>query len=139
MSQNWQNIRLSFDLAKAALNQLDFLNEVNSLKHIFIGEIIDKAIYRYEKIWLPFYAKHCHNHKLYPPVDIAWIWHCHLLCPTDYAKDLNTICGQLLNHESLSVEERRYLSDYTQKIWERELNVSFDYLGKENNLIDINN
>jgi hypothetical protein len=46
---------------------------------------------RYEKCWLPLLAS-VHKErigdfdKLIPPLDVAWIWHCHRLAPKTYAK-----------------------------------------------------
>ena len=53
-----EKIQISTDLVQGALNQLEFLEEVNLVRNSLMREdILEKAVYRYEKLWLPFYSK----------------------------------------------------------------------------------
>ena len=45
---------LSVDLKKAALYELDFLEHVKSLKLLQDYQVLQVALHRYEKHWLPF-------------------------------------------------------------------------------------
>jgi hypothetical protein len=67
-------MKFSVDLVNTALYHLEFLHEIDNLN--LSQEIKAKAIYRYEKLWLPFYLKANEKSGLYPPNDIAFIWHC---------------------------------------------------------------
>ncbi len=123
-------IELSFDLVKAALNQQEFLTEINSVRHLFVGELIDKAIFRYEKLWLPFLASFSEMANLSPPLDVAWIWHCHLLAPQSYGKDVELITGKFLDHESISKEDLEKRQHTTEQLWKSNIKSSFDYLSE---------
>ena len=79
----WKKFKFSVDLINGALSEIHFLKEVND-SPIAINDdsVLDRAVYRYEKIWLPFYAKEqvkATPRKMSPPLDIEWIWHCHML------------------------------------------------------------
>jgi hypothetical protein len=118
-----KSITFSVDLVKSALYHLEFLDEINSLK--FNKETIAKAVYRYEKLWIPFYLKN-NQQKLYPPIDVSFIWHCHMLCPTSY-QDCCQQYDTLIDYKLISEKERKQLQSETKPIWESNLNVSFDY------------
>ncbi len=129
---NFKDIEFSFDLVKAAIDHLEFLSEINSQKEIFDGDIIDKAIFRYEKLWLPFLALNSNASSLAPPLDVAWIWHCHLLAPQSYSKDLEEIIGVFLEHQLFSKEQREEKRKlYTQQLWNLHTNASFDFLNEK--------
>lgn len=75
-------------LVQQSLNLIEFLEDVHAVQVLYSGDIANKAIYRYEKYWLPFLAQNMIKwQEIYPPLDVAWIWHCHMLCPTAYAED----------------------------------------------------
>ena len=67
-----QNLTLSIELIDAASYQLDFLEEIENIGILYQGEILKKAVYRYETFWLPW----CQNlnksgidsNSYYPPV-----------------------------------------------------------------------
>ena len=122
--ENSMRIKVSEDLAKTAVYHLDFLADVNSAK--FSQEIIAKAVYRYEALWLPFYLKKNSN-KMYPPLDVAFIWHCHMLSPTQYEKDCMQSFGKVMEYQLFPREARLSNQAKTKPEWEQELNVSFDY------------
>ena len=127
----WKNITFSVDLIKAAKYQLDFLKDVDTEGILYSDEILKNAIYRYEKHWLPL----CANmdtigeqaENLYPPLDVAWVWHCHMLSPTEYKKDCEIICGRVIDHVCISKEDRIRKQAYTKKLWEDNRRIAFDY------------
>ena len=130
-SNGWQKTNFSLDLIESAINHLDFLQEIDSLN--LNNYLIQKAVYRYETYWLPFYLKHSLSTDLYPPIDVAFIWHCHMLSPTYYSKDCLELNGKLINYELLTKKERYLRQSNTQTKWETELQVSFGY-SNENSL-----
>lgn len=46
------------------------------------------ALKRYLSKWVPFLAKAKTLKKVVVPMDIAWMWHVHRLCPTSHLKFL---------------------------------------------------
>ena len=129
---DYKDIKFSVDLIESALNQLEFLKDVDYLKILYSGELLQRAIYRYEKFWLPFCAHIKSNgdnyRSFYPPLDVAWVWHCHMLCPTDYIEDCKSICDTVIDHACLSREERKLKQEKTISLWEKTFNISYDYL-----------
>ena len=129
-------IKFSVDLQKQALKHLDFLEEVNNLR--FDEATLAKAAYRYEKIWIPFYLKHYSSHsQIFPPIDVAFIWHCHMLSPTNYEKDCLNMCGKIIDYELLTLKEIHSKQTETKPIWESEYfnnKISFEF--QNNSSID---
>lgn len=137
MSHTALDIEFSVDLIKASLFHVDFLKEVNSLK--FTPEQITRAVYRYEKLWLPFCIKNNSVNKiLFPPIDVAFVWHCHMLNPTSYANDCSRLYNRIIDYKLLSNTDRSKYQAYTKPIWESSLNCSFDY-SNANNCINSKN
>lgn len=75
--KKYTEINFQEDLVSLAKKQIEFLAFVDSENSIHVGETIDRAIYRYERFWLPFcaYQQDINNDlsKLYPPIDVAWV------------------------------------------------------------------
>jgi len=130
MSDWTKNVRISFDLVQASINQIEFLEDVQALPQLFESTYIEQAIYRYESLWIPLLSISSESVKdtLYPPIDVAWIWHCHLLCPTKYAYDMKKLCAQILDHKLLSRENRSEKQLRTTDVWEQNTNASFNFL-----------
>ena len=130
---SWQNITFSIDLIQGALNQLEFLKDISTKSSkLHSTEIINRAVYRYERYWLPLCLKNKYEDqeklfKLYPPMDVAWLWHCHMLSPTEYKKDCEIICGRLIDHVYMSKEERVSKQTCTKLLWEEKRGIEFDY------------
>ena len=91
---------------KEACNyELDFLKHIDSSRNKYYdAEYVQISIQRYEKYWLPLLAEltpqleetsetsnssRTANEKLKyaPPMDIHWVWHCHMLAPVSYITD----------------------------------------------------
>jgi hypothetical protein len=139
----WKKFTFSLDLVGATPKLLEFLKYVDSRGRTFYEpELVKKAAYRYEKYWLPLYASlslgGCTN-DYYPPYDVAWIWHCHLLAPTSYIKDCRLVCaGQVLDHFLFDTREIESKQERTRELWERELaGVAFNF-GESNSIRDEN-
>jgi len=132
--EEWDRIKFSVDLIVDAISQIDFLKDVDLEGILYAGDILEQALYRYERFWLPLCAdltlKGKRYEDFYPPLDVAWVWHCHMLSPTEYQKDCKNICGgNLINHIYPSKDERIKKQAKTQEIWEK-LGISYDYLNK---------
>jgi hypothetical protein len=61
-----------------------------------------RSLERYVRYWLPLVAKSTTKNntkslKLIPPLDIAWLWHCHRLAPTIYASYCRHHFGRVLD------------------------------------------
>ncbi|MCO5602562.1 hypothetical protein L7F22_056696 [Adiantum nelumboides] len=103
---NWrsaQALSLSIDpLVPKALQLLHFLEQVDHHRNFFYqtGPALSRAIKRYEDCWLPLLAEHGSSSTcstpLQPPLDCAWIWHCHRLNPIAYARDCELLYGRLV-------------------------------------------
>lgn len=67
------------------IKELDFLACVDSVGDLLYSPVLVRlSILRYEHLWLPV----CQNalEALNPPLDIAFIQHCHLLSPSRYVQ-----------------------------------------------------
>jgi hypothetical protein len=115
-------VRFSLNLVELALKQLEFLEFVENHRVFYSEEASSNAAYRYEKFWLHFYHKLVESGEnpanLCPPDDIAWIWHCHLLSPTEYIKDCEQLFGRVLDHFCFSRSEMNQKQLYTKHLWE---------------------
>lgn len=77
-------------LATAAKHLLTFLDIVNSYPCLYLNKpILHKAIHRYEKLWPHVLALVPPSDRinLIPPIDVEWVWFCHMLCPLKYHPD----------------------------------------------------
>ena len=125
-----KTIVFSTDLVNGALNHLEFLKEVNSSKKILLSEnLLRKAVYRYENIWLPYLASfNSDDIRLVPPLDVEIIWHSHMLCPIEYNADCIKMFGKILSHHNLENSQRLKQKQSTKAEWSKRFSVSFDYL-----------
>lgn len=88
---------LSLHLQSACARELAFIQQVQ--KHsdvLFDSDVLKLAAARYEWLWLPFMARSAgplplENRDV--PLDIAFIWHCHVLTARNYFEDCNAILG----------------------------------------------
>ncbi|KAJ8316853.1 hypothetical protein KUTeg_004757 [Tegillarca granosa] len=109
-------IHFEVDLPKTALYHLSFLKEVDSATHLRQDDILFRALQRYEKFWLPLAAKF-DKEKLTAPLDIEWMWHCHMLCPNAYVRDCHDLVGKVIDHELVSPIERKQRLLKSQTKW----------------------
>jgi len=95
--QEASKLSLSLDLVSQAKYQLQFLRatiQAGALRH---RSNLRLAFYRYEKFWLPLAAEHS-NERLSGPLDVEWMWHCHMLAPKLYKEDCKAVVNQVVDH-----------------------------------------
>jgi len=90
--------KVSLDLTLAAENELDFLMLVDAQRaHLQDPALVSAAVERYEACWLPMQAAEP-DVTVVPPMDVWWVWHCHMLNPTQYRKDLTAMLDMVVDH-----------------------------------------
>eukprot|EP00892_Ulva_mutabilis_P001219 jgi/Ulvmu1/11098/UM070_0013.1 len=78
-------------LLDAAREEVDFLRAVNDHADVmYDSELIRLSVCRYERLWMPLVRGNNGSDVPKPPLDIAFIWHCHALCPLRYFADWET-------------------------------------------------
>lgn len=131
------NISFGLDLRQAAIYHLDFLQSVEKVPELHGGQVVENAIQRYEKLWLPLAAKYS-DHILAAPLDVEWVWHCHLLNPAAYLKDCRRVVGKIVDHRLLDRERRKQSLQESRVLWRREYpNEPFEFDSESNYLHDL--
>ncbi|XP_045164643.2 uncharacterized protein LOC123528744 [Mercenaria mercenaria] len=110
------NLKFSSNLCEQTVHLIEFLKGVYGNPELQRPSVLKRAIYRYEKYWLPLAAEHP-NKCLAPPLDIEWAWHCHMLCPNTYEKDCNAIVGTTVNHTMSGATKFYEKQPQSQKYW----------------------
>jgi hypothetical protein len=114
---DYTSVKFGVDLVEASKAEYDFLLEVQSLDYLRNDDVLRHAIRRYEMFWLPLVANQSESTQseyLHPPIDIAWVWHCHMLAPQKYAEHCKSQYGRVLNHSVITSMAGREL---TENIW----------------------
>ncbi|XP_059177584.1 uncharacterized protein LOC131956954 [Physella acuta] len=113
------DVPISVDLPDAAKFLLEFLSEISAKPELYEGPLVECAIQRYERYWLPLVAKH--PGRLLPaPLDIEWIWQCHMLSPAAYNTDCHNIAGKLIDHHLMEKSQRKELLKDSERLWRKE-------------------
>ena len=73
--------------------------------------------FRYELFWLPLLAQST-TVEVAAPLDIAWVWHVHMLSPVNYERDCNEIVSTLVDHKILIGEQRQRGLEKARVLWE---------------------
>ena len=109
------------DLTQAARNELDFLTLVDECYNLCNRLVLKNAIRRYEVFWLPLalskQLEGC-NSVIAAPLDIAWVWHVHMLAPYNYEQDCFRILSGVVDHTPLSAEQRVDGLQRAKRFWE---------------------
>lgn len=114
---SYKSIHFGVDIIEGALNHLQFLKNINKHRSLFHAPLLRRALRRYEQFWLELAAEH--NEKvLTAPLDIEWIWHCHMLSPICYEKDCKNLVGKTVNHVIVKDKERQKHLETSKKLWE---------------------
>lgn len=75
--ESWKSINFEVDLVSQAKNQLELLADIDKQRIFYEDQILERAVYRYEKYWLPFCIdledSGFDTNELYPPLDVAWV------------------------------------------------------------------
>ena len=75
--------------------------------------------YRYELFWLPLLAQSSATEDIAAPLDIAWVWHVHMLSPISYEKDCNRVVSTLVDHKILVGEQRTRGLERARILWKQ--------------------
>ena len=79
----------------------------------------ENAVDRYEHYWLPLLSKS--EGLLFPPWDVYYIWHLHMMLPKTYMDYCEHNFGKLLGHTILGPEiNHNNLSKLTKGIWQKQ-------------------
>ena len=87
---DFSSMSFEIDLVAAAEAQLSFLRRVHAAG-ISLRTPTSENVYRYTNLWITLLrhlnaAGTLRSADLAPPLDIAWLWHCHRLAPRAYTK-----------------------------------------------------
>lgn len=121
---------LGIDLIQAARNELSFLKLVAEYPNLNTSPVLKNAIRRYETLWLPLAVREgditgskCEPTKssgiLAAPLDIAWVWHVHLLAPYHYETDCTNVVSKLVDHTLLDSDQREEGLKRAQRKWKK--------------------
>jgi len=104
--------------------EVQFLKQINEIKLLQVPDVLKIALYRYEKLWLPFLERHCQSQDMdleyLPPIDIHWVWHVHMLSPSDYDKDCTKASfSRKFNHKLDTLEEMSKKREKTKILWQQ--------------------
>lgn len=86
------------DLAHSAVQYRELQQQVDQHNQGALygpSALLDKALWRYVNVWLPLLAK-CPESAVIPPLDVMWVWLCHMLAPIPYYHDCVRGFGKLL-------------------------------------------
>lgn len=112
------------NLVEATQTEYDFLRLVDQNPALYSLQILRNGLYRYESYWLPLCKEHA-KERLLAPLDIEWIWHCHILNPFAYAKDCQEIVGIVVDH--IPYKPSNDLLARSKSYWNKQFpNVPFD-------------
>ena len=130
MNEHFGFHNLYEQLTQGALAELEFLQLVDQYPSLHTaGPILDNAIRRYEHFWLPLVARYTGDDKergkdthfslRAAPLDVAWVWHVHMLSPVAYQRHCMSLFKKILNHDyrSRDLNKGRQLwqdSDYAE-------------------------
>ena len=131
-TQLTDEISFSLDLLAASQREANFLRMIDRKAPILYEEdVIRNAIRRYESCWLPLQVCMCNTgvtlhlfllqatHRdtnIIPPLDVHWIWHCHMLSPTHYRQDCESLVGCVVDHKLLSSDEIQQRYEHSVKV-----------------------
>ena len=116
----------NIDLVQTAQAEYDFLRQVDQYPMLYYKSLLKNAVYRYEKYWLPLVAKY--NQVLVAPLDIEWVWHCHILSPVAYQQDCLRLVGRVIDHmpmylnlDSQAVSKKYWTTEYPETKYDIDL------------------
>lgn len=115
---NALRIEFSSNLEREAVYHILFLKRVDEAGYLKETSVLKRAIYRYEKYWLPLAADYP-NECLSAPLGIEWIWHCHMLCPHAYERDCLAIVNRPANHKLREPNDYKSAQLKSQSYWSK--------------------
>ncbi|OAE21704.1 hypothetical protein AXG93_1275s1150 [Marchantia polymorpha subsp. ruderalis] len=113
--QSFLGTKFDADLIASAKEQVRFLGLVQKTPALRRPEVLKCAIHRYWNNYLPLAAKFQSKGfpdavlaktgaHFVPPLDCAWIWHCHKLSPVRYASDCRRLFGEIIDIRTIPIE-----------------------------------
>ena len=111
-----RNIPITVDLETQAIRQLQFLKRVESQVYLWQSHLLKRAVYRYETFWMPLAASR-QTENLAPPLDVQWMWQCHMLSPRAYIQDCKRVAGTIVSHTLNTPTEFNKGQEYTRMLW----------------------
>ena len=134
-------IRRYAQLLSYTLLNMEFVRRPIEYNQLFCHEIYRFAIFpatrsalaltisfsfRYELFWLPLLAQYATRTEKWfialniaAPLDIAWVWHVHMLSPVSYQRDCNETVATLVDHKILVGEQRYEGLVKARALWEK--------------------
>ncbi|XP_045161890.2 uncharacterized protein LOC123526677 [Mercenaria mercenaria] len=109
-------LMFSIDLLPQVSKHIEFLERVAEVPDLKDENVLRRAVYRYEKYWLPLAAVH-RDKCLAAPLDIEWIWHCHMLSPNNYESDCISLVGVVVSHTFYNKQEREQSLQVAKNGW----------------------
>ncbi|BBN14328.1 hypothetical protein MPTK1_6g10720 [Marchantia polymorpha subsp. ruderalis] len=114
-AQSFLGSKFDADLIASAKEQVRFLALVKKTPALRRPEVLKCAIHRYWNNYLPLAAKFQSKGfpdavlsktgaHFVPPLDCAWIWHCHKLSPVRYASDCRRLFGEIIDIRTIPSE-----------------------------------
>jgi len=55
--------------------------------------------------------------SLCPPIDVHWVWHCHMLAPYNYERDCLRVVGKVVDHAVRPIAQLTDLRRATADLW----------------------
>ena len=112
-------------MGEEAKTHFEFLKTVDKVsKQLHQYHVIHNAVRRYETIWLPIVAANPIEF-LEPPLDVHWVWHVHMLCLKQYARDCQELLGCVPNHRFYGNEQK------AQRLWVQSTQEAFEVSYKD--------
>ena len=68
---------------------------------------------------MPLVAQSSVTEEIAAPLDIAWVWHVHMLSPTSYEKDCNEVVSTLVDHKVRVGEQRTRGLERARVLWKQ--------------------
>ena len=118
MAFNPGKFSFGVDLKAQAVHQIEFLESTDKIQELKKPYILARSVYRYEKYWLPLAATQP-NECLSAPLDIEWVWHCHMLSPRAYSRDCVEIVNTVINHTLRSPKDYQKALAKSRDLWHR--------------------
>eukprot|EP00913_Durusdinium_trenchii_P035599 g33315.t1 len=116
------------DLVLSSIHMINFLTEVDHYPCLYTNEaVLVEAVRRYETIWLPLVAR-SGVIEVVPPLDVEWIWHCHMLSPVAYQEDARKVTGVVPDHRLMprSGEAWQKAQQLARHLWQQQTSEPFD-------------
>ena len=111
-------ITVTINLLEAALKELQFLELIDQRPALYNGPHLRNSIRRYELFWLPLAAQ-SYADEIAAPLDIAWVWHVHMLAPLQYESDCTNVVSTIVDHQLMVGKQREKGLANARTLWEQ--------------------